>query len=80
MEEKKKINLTAKNLLRYGEIVLTKEWKSPAGLVITERYIIWDTVRMNGETDPDALKKANNRKKMYTLTMTDGQVITMKQV
>ena len=78
--ENKKIQLTAANLLKHGENVLTREWKSPAGLTISEKYIIWDTCKMNRETDPEVLKRAQNKKRMFLLTCADGEVVSMKQL
>ena len=75
-----RIKLTAKNLLRYGEIVLAKQWTSPAGLAVTQRYIIWDTCKMNGDTDPEVLKRSENKKKIYKLIMANDDVISMAQV
>ena len=80
MVENKKIKLTEKNLLRYGEIVLTREWTTPSKSLVTERYIIWDTCKMNVEVDPKVLANAENKKRMYLLTMVDGNPITMKQI
>ena len=73
----KAIKLTAQNLLRYGEIVLTREWTTQLSTIVTERYIVWDTDKMNGVPE-DQCK--SNKKKMYVLTMSNGEVITMKQV
>lgn len=77
MEENKRINLTGKHLLQYGEIVLTREWKNPSGAIVTERYIIWDTCKMNGDTEA---KNPENKKKMFVLTQMYGEIVTMKQV
>lgn len=64
--ESKEPKLTEKNLQRYGDIVLVREWKTPTGANIAEKYIIW--------------RKSNNRDQMYLLTMYNGEVITMKRV
>lgn len=72
-----KIKLTEKNLLRYGEVVLAKSRKTLEGSAITERYIIWDTDRMNGIDDE---RYNPNKRKMYWLVMVNGESIIMKQV
>lgn len=59
------IKLTEKNLLRYGETVLTREWKTQGGTNITEKYIVW-----NHSRSPQ----------MYLLTTVNGECITMKRV
>lgn len=76
----KRIQLTTRNLIRYGQVVLTKEYKNPEGMNVTERYIIWDTCRMNGDTDPEVLKRSENKKKMFLLTQVNGSTVTMKQI
>ena len=35
---------------------------------------------MNGDTDPEVLKRSENKKKMFNLIMADGDVISMVQV
>lgn len=70
-----KIRLTHQNLLRYGNIVLTREWTSQQGSVITERYVIWETSKMNGDEIINP-----NKDKMFLSTMVNGEYITMKQV
>ena len=72
-----KIKLTEKNLLRYGETVLEKTRKTPGGSIVTERYIIWDTDKMNGIEDD---RYNPNKRKMYWLVMSNGESIIMKQV
>lgn len=76
-QEKRKINLTPQNLQRYGDIVLSREWTSPTGAFITERYIVWNTDKMNGVPEDQCRE---NKKKMYLLTMANGETITMKIV
>lgn len=73
-----KIRLTEKNLLTYGEIVLVRSWKNKEGSEITERYVIWDTDKMNGVLKEEFCNP--NRRRMYLLTMVNGQYVTMKQV
>ena len=64
--ENKEPKLTEKNLERYGDTVLVREWKTLTGAYVTEKYIIW--------------KKPNKRDQMYLLTMCNGEAITMKRV
>ena len=59
------IKLTEKNLLRYGDIVLSREWQTTNGTNIAEKYIVWNY----GRTP-----------QMYLLTMANGEFITMKRV
>lgn len=62
----KEPKLTEKNLQRYGEIVLTRDWRTTTGAYITEKYIIW--------------RKPNKRDQMYLLTMCNGEAITMRRI
>lgn len=71
-----KIKLTAKNLIRYGDIVFIREWMSPQG-VVAEKYIVWFTDKMLGK---EGIEINPNRNKMYRLTMLNGDVITMREV
>lgn len=65
-DENKEPKLTEKNLERYGDTVLVREWKTLTGAYVTEKYIIW--------------RKPNKRDQMYLLTMCNGEAITMKRV
>ena len=62
----KEPKLTEKNLQKYGDTVLVREWKTMTGAYVTEKYIIW--------------RKPNKRDQMYLLTMCNGEAITMKRV
>ena len=72
-----RIKLSAKNLLRYGTIVMSKEWTTVTGSFVTQRYIIWETDKMNGVEEENC---NTNKNKMLVLTMVNGEEITMKQV